>query len=335
MDRPARTPVNLITGFLGSGKTTLLQRLLESPEASRTAVIINEFGDVSLDHLLLQNIDGEVAVLKGGCVCCTVRTDLSAAILSLHDLRDKGKIPDFDRIVIETTGLADPAPIVSTLVLENIIRHHYRLGNIITTVDAVNANRHLSDNPETAKQIALADRILVTKTDIASTKDYPQLVSELQKLNPTANIHNATELPSAHTLLITDVCDPETRLAAVETWQQTSLHTHDHGHNETGHTSDIHSISITLEKPIDWNAFGLWLGFLLHAYGDRLLRLKGILHIEGEPLPVAIHGVQHTIHPPQHLAKWPTDERHSNLVFIYRDMNPALLKKSLETFLSL
>ncbi|PHS04241.1 MAG: hypothetical protein COA78_16865 [Blastopirellula sp.] len=156
-------------------------------------------------------------------------------------------------------------------------------------------------------------------------------MNNLRKLNPAAEIYDAENLPSAHTLLIVDVCDPATRLTAIESWQQVSNHAHKH----PNHAADIQSISIEIEKPLEWNAFGLWLSFLLHKYGDRLLRLKGILHIEGEPLPIAIHWVQHTIHPPQHLAKWPTETRNSKLVFIYRELNPDLLKKSLNVFLSL
>ncbi len=326
-----RTPVNIITGFLGSGKTTLLQRLLESPQAANAAVIINEFGDVSLDHLLLETVDGEISVLKGGCVCCTVRTDLSAAILSLYDKRQSGEIPFFDRVVIETTGLADPAPIVATLMLENIIKHHFRLGNIIATFDALNAKTHLQDNEETLKQLAVADQILITKTDIASPGIFSSLRAELQNLNPAAQIHNAAESPGAHTLLVSDVYDQNTRLGAVENWQSPPAHAHQNG----GHTSSINSLSIEIEQPLDWNAFGLWLGFLLHAHGDRLLRLKGILHLKGEDLPIAIHGVQHTIHPPQHLPGWPDANRTSSLVLIYRDLDPGLIKKSLETFLTL
>ena len=163
-------PVNVITGFLGSGKTTLLNRLLRSPQLARTAVLVNEFGEVGLDHLLLETLDAETVILQSGCVCCTIRGDLADAIRKLFSRRERGLIPRFDRLAIETTGLADPAPIISTLLAEPVIRHHFRLGNVIVTVDAINGPLHLAQNPESVKQVAVADRIVLTKTDLAERR---------------------------------------------------------------------------------------------------------------------------------------------------------------------
>src|SRR5918995_2306751 len=190
-------PVNVVTGFLGSGKTTLLNRLLRSPLLARTAVLVNEFGEIGLDHLLLARLDTETVILQSGCVCCTIRGDLAEAIRALLGRRERGLIPRFDRLAIETTGLADPAPIVATLLAEPVIRHHFRLGNVITTVDAVNGAQHLAENPESAKQVAVADRVVLTKTDLAEETRIAELKAALRRLNPTAPIRDAASDPIA------------------------------------------------------------------------------------------------------------------------------------------
>ena len=202
-------PVNLITGFLGSGKTTLLQRLLRSPQLAKTAVLVNEFGEVGLDHLLLETVDAATVLLQSGCVCCTIRGDLADAMRALHSKRERGLVPRFDRLAIETTGLADPAPIVATLMAEPVIRHHFRLGSIVTTVDAVNGALHLAANPEARKQVAVADRLVVTKTDLAEPGVVRALGAELALINPTAPILDALAGPLApDELLASDVYDP-------------------------------------------------------------------------------------------------------------------------------
>ena len=179
-------PVNLLTGFLGSGKTTLLQRLLDTPAFGDTAVLINEFGEVGLDHHLLKQIDDDIVMLQSGCICCTIRGDLSEAIRDLYSRRTRGEIPAFRRLVIETTGLADPAPILSTITSDPVICHHFRLGNVITTVDAVNGAFHLDRQPESVKQAAIADRMVITKTDLAEPEPLARLRARLRRLNPTA-----------------------------------------------------------------------------------------------------------------------------------------------------
>ena len=192
----ALIPVNVITGFLGSGKTTLLNRLLRSPQLANTAVLVNEFGEVGLDHLLLEAVDAETVILQSGCVCCTIRGDLADAMRGLFSKRERGAIPRFERLAIETTGLADPAPIVSTLLADPVIRHHFRLGNVIATVDAVNGARHLAENPESIKQAAIADRIVVTKTDLAEAAQVEHLTAALRGLNPTAPLLDAADRPA-------------------------------------------------------------------------------------------------------------------------------------------
>jgi len=328
------TPVNLITGFLGSGKTTLLKRLLEDPAMQNAAVIINEFGEIGLDHLLVQQIDGEVVVLQSGCICCSIRTDLRDAIISLHEKSNQGIIPGFDRLVIETTGLSDPAPIVSTLMLDPVIRNQFRLGTIVTTVDAVNANRHLKHNPETAKQIAVADRVLITKTDLVPDTDLAQLRPVLTSLNPTAEVHDSRSVASATDLLTSDLYTRGTKSDEIRMWfrEETKEPDTGHRHGHHHHAEGIHSFTIEVTEPLDWTGFGLWLIMLLHAHGENILRIKGILNIVGQDTPAIVHGVQHTIHPPQHLDAWPSDDHRSRLIFIVRDIDAAIVKKSFLTF---
>jgi G3E family GTPase len=331
-------PVNLITGFLGSGKTTLLNRLLKAPELAKTAVLVNEFGAVGLDHLLLEAVDGETVVLQSGCICCTIRGELAEAIRALLSKRERGLVPRFTRLAIETTGLADPAPIVSTLIAEPVLRHHVRLGSIITTVDAVNGFLHLGDNPESVKQVAVADRIVMTKTDLAGPDAARRLEAELKRLNPTAPILDALEGRWAPAeLMASDVYDPPSQRGEVARWLReeaawSAAQPAPHGHDPNRHGADIRAFCLTFEQPLDWTGFGIWLTMLLHVHGQNVLRVKGILNVAGVPTPVVIHGVQHVVHPPAHLDRWPDDERRSRIVFIVRGLEQGLIERSLAAF---
>jgi G3E family GTPase len=327
---PARalTPVNVLTGFLGSGKTTLLQRLLRSPRLDRTAVLINEFGEVGLDHLLVQRVDEAVVLLESGCICCTIRGDLNGALRGLLDRRDRAEIPAFDRVVIETTGLADPGPILYTLLNEPVLQHHFRLGNVITTVDAVNAELHLSKNPEGIKQVAAADHLLVTKTDLATDEQIAAVRAVLAQVNPSAQVRDAVDEPLDVDGLL-DVRPPKS--AATFVLAGASAMT-DTLNALRRHSQDIASFSLVLDEPLDWTAFGVWLSLLLHRYGDDVLRVKGILSVQGSAAPVFINAVQHVVHPPQHLESWPTEDRRSRIVFITRGVDHARLRRSLEAF---
>ena len=334
-DYQSLIPVNVITGFLGSGKTTLLQRLLASPKLANTAVLINEFGEVSLDHLLLDVVDQETVILESGCVCCTIRGDLAEAIRELHSKRERGIIPRFDRLAIETTGLADPAPIVSTLLAEPVIRNHFRLGNVIVTVDAVNAELHLRNNEESRKQAAIADRLVLTKSDIADAKTLGSAKQALVQLNATApiiDVHEETFDPDD--LMAGDLYNTKAKAAEVARWLERQGHaSHDHTHDvHSHHADDIETFSLIVDEPIDWTAFGIWLTMLLHRHGEQVLRVKGILNVEGQATPVVIHGVQHIMHPPAHLEAWPDEDRRSRIVFILRGLDPAQLKRSLKAF---
>lgn len=326
-----RLPVSLITGFLGSGKTTLLNRLLRHDGMKDSAVIINEYGEVSLDHLLVERVDGEVAVLASGCICCTIRSDLEETLRSLLVKRDRGEIPPFRRILVETTGLADPAPIVQLLLNNPLVSHFLRLDTVVTTVDAVNAPRQLDRQYEAVKQVALADRLLITKSDLV--EDIAALELRLRRLNPGARIESVShgEIDPAQ-LFGAGLIDPELKRIDVERWLNErafaephadaghSHHDHhahhDHGHHD--HDASIASFMLAFDEPLDWMAVTHWLAHLRNARGEDLLRVKGILNLRDEPAPIVIHGVHHVFHPPVALGGWPDSDRRSRIVFITR-----------------
>ena len=339
-------PVNVLTGFLGSGKTTYLQRVLSDPAFADTAVLVNEFGEVGLDHHLLKRVEGDVVLLKSGCICCTVREDLGTAIRDLHGQRGPGAVPAFRRLVIETTGLADPVPILSTVLADPVIRHHYRLGNVVTTVDAVNGAFHLDRQPESVRQAAVADRLILTKTDIADPDAAARLRRRLGALNPAAPIVEAADPagdPAA--AFSSDPYDPATRNAEVRRWLADAAageddRDHHHGHrhgpiDRSRHGDDIGSFCLTFDRPVDWTLFGIWLSMLLHARGEDILRVKGLLDVPGVPAPVVINGVQRVVHPPLHLDAWPDADRRSRIVFITRGIGRAEVEASLAAFLAL
>jgi G3E family GTPase len=320
---PDFTPVNLLTGFLGSGKTTLLQRLLADPALADCAVLINEFGEVGLDHHLLERIDETMVLLQSGCVCCTIRGELSDAIKDLHERRARGEILPFRRLVIESTGLADPFPILSTVHSDPVLRHHFRLGNVVATIDAVNAARQLDAQEECARQIAVADRLILTKTDIAGTDAVERVLERIKAINPAAPLWRSAETPpNAEQLLSEDDAGLSNQ----------SMHPLPHSHHHARTDSDIHAFALVFDAPLDWTLFGIWLTMLLHRHGQRILRVKGILNVEGSDTPVAIHGVQHLVHPPVHMRTWPDVSRQSRLVFIVKGLEQDRIARSLRAF---
>jgi G3E family GTPase len=324
---PDFTPVTLITGFLGSGKTTLLQRLLLDPTLSDTAVLINEFGDIGLDHHLLERIDETMVMLQSGCVCCTIRGELSTAIKDLHSRRERGLLPPFRRLVIESTGLADPFPILSTVRSDPVLRHHFRLGNVITTVDAVNGARQLDAQPESIKQVAVADRLVLTKTDLATAEAADRLTQRLRHINPGAPLWRGAE----------EDLDADALLSADGHSVERSEPRDRHGHTPDDHhrhADDIRTLALSFDEPVDWTRFGIWLTMLLHRHGEQLLRVKGILNVADAETPVAVHAVQHLVHPPRHLNGWPDGDRRSRLVFIARGLDPAVIERSFRAFSS-
>jgi G3E family GTPase len=325
-------PVNLITGFLGSGKTTLLRRLLASPALTGTAVLVNELGEVALDHLLLREVDERTVVLPSGCVCCSIRGDLSAAIRDLLSQRDRGLLPPFDRVAIETTGLADPGPILFTITAEPVIRHHFRLGNIVTTVDGVNGLRTLAHHPESIQQVVVADRLVITKRDLAGADAVQALRHDLRRLNPGAPILDSADPLSPDDLLTRDLHDAPGRLDDARRWGDLTLDPDAARGMARRHLDDIGTVTLTFDEPMDWTAFGIWLSMLLHRYGEQVLRVKGILQVAGAPTPVMVQGVQHLVHPPMHLDCWPTADHRTHLVFIVRGLDRRQLERSLKAF---
>jgi G3E family GTPase len=324
-----RLPVSLITGFLGSGKTTLLNRLLRDEAMKDSAVIINEYGEIALDHLLVERVDGEVAVLASGCICCTIRSDLEATLRDLLARRDRGEVPPFRRILVETTGLADPAPILQLLLNNPLVSHFLRLDTVVTTVDAANAVRQLDHQYEAVKQVALADRLLITKGDLVSS--IATLDARLRRLNPGARIESVMhgEIDPAG-LFGAGLVDPEKKAIDVARWLNEEAFTrsseaahdhHDHAHHDHAHhnhDASITSFMLAFDEPLDWMAVSHWLAYLRGTRGEDLLRVKGILNLVGEPTPVAIHGVHHVFHSPVALSRWPDADRRSRIVFITR-----------------
>lgn len=303
--------------------------MLSEPALANTAVLVNEFGKVGLDHHLLRWANEKTVLLGSGCVCCTTREDLVGTLLELLDEEERGEISALDRVVVETTGLADPAPILFTVFTHPVLQHHYYVDLVISTVDTVNGELHLDLNPESTKQVAAADLIVLTKTDIAEGDTVGALRLRLRHINPSARM---IEVPFGQV-------DPDQLLRPATNWSPTSLRNSENSGVEIGaaplgdarHVSRTYSTSLTFGGPVDWVAFGTWLSMLLYARGKDVLRVKGLLDV-GEVGPVLLNGVQHVIHPPTHLEEWPEEDHRSRLVFITKGIHSEELLASLESF---
>ena len=328
-------PVSIITGFLGSGKTTLLRRLLADPRMGMTAVLVNEFGEVGLDHLLLRKVDEEIVLLNSGCLCCSVRDDLVETLDDLRSKRRAGSIPDFSRVVIETTGLADPAPIIHTLVSDPSLTPEYRLAGMVTTVDASHGAGQLDQFPEAVKQAAMSDRLVITKTDLADAGAVAHLRSRLAALSPGAVTFDATleRGPGPDELFTSGAYTAEGKIADVRRWLNSEADANEpRGHNHEPHRHDdrIGTFCLTADDPLDWTTFTQWLALLLANRGEQLLRIKGLLNVAGCAKPVVIHGVQHVFYPPAELEDWPDSDRRSRIVFITRDLPGGALQRAFQ-----
>lgn len=322
-------PVSVLTGFLGAGKTTLLNRLLKDSALADTAVIINEFGDVAIDHLLVEQASDGVIQLSDGCLCCTVRGELVDTLADLIDRLQTGKIATLKRVVIETTGLADPAPVLLSIMAHPVLMQAYRLDGLITLVDAMNGELTLDVHLEAVKQVAMADRLVLTKTDLVEKETIDRLAARLHSLNPGAEILDITNpRTKAGSLLAAGLYDPATKTADVSRWLgEAAEHEHhhhddhDHHHHHHHHDNRIGSLSLTHDRPLPFSAIETFLDILLSTQGDRLLRLKGVIELAEDPSrPLVVHAVQKMIHPPARLPAWPDDTRGTRLVVIGLDL---------------
>lgn len=360
-----RIPVSVITGFLGAGKSTLLNRLLRHPDMGETAVIVNEFGEIGLDHALIASSKEDTVLLSSGCLCCTVRGDLVNTIRDLAGRRDRGEVKPFKRVVIETTGLADPAPVLHTLMSDPVVAERCRLESVVTLVDAVNGNSTLDHHKEAIKQAAVADRLVLTKVDLAEPQAVQHLRHRLQHLNPGAPIFTAIGGDIAPKQIFNaGLYDPATKSFDVQNWLRAEAydeghhhhhddhHGHHHDHDHHGHAHEhehehehfrnpdgsldvnrhdatIQSFCLTFEQPFDWNTLATWLDLLAAYRGDNLLRVKGLVNVTGVDRPVVIHGVQHLFHPPATIPAWPDADRRSRIVFITRDLDREVIEQTL------
>ena len=322
-------PVTLVTGFLGAGKTTLLNHLLRQPELARTAVLVNEFGEIGLDHELVQAVEGDTVLLSAGCLCCTVRGDLTRA---LEDLAPRAANGEIARVIVETTGLADPAPIIGTLLGVPALLLRYRLDGVITLVDAMHGLAQIAEHKEAAAQIAAADRLVITKSDLA---DPSELIARLATLNPTARIIRADQGKVAPAEILESGLTAENQAAWLGMAEHDAQHHHhDHHHHDVNrHDAHIAAHSFVFDKPLHWQGFGAWLEMLVSTRGEQVLRVKGILDLAGQDRPVVIHGVRQFFHPPELLPSWPEGrKRQSRVVFIVRDLPREALAKGIAAF---
>jgi len=336
-----RLPVFIITGFLGSGKTTLLNQLLQHPSMTNSLVIINEFGEIGIDHLLVSTPSENLLLLNNGCLCCVFKGDLVETFADVYAKRARGDIPAFDQVIVETTGLADPVPVIQTIVTDNVISNHFCLEAVVTLVDGIHGETQLKKNPESVKQVAMADLLLISKTDLVPDTEVYALREKLKYINPTADIL-AVVLGAVDPkeLFHHGVRDSAARAADVERWLGLEAYRHHdtpllqigrphrYGHVVDRHDKHLHTFSLYYETPIRRSALALWLHMLAGFHGRDLLRVKGVLNVDGDP--VVIHVVQTIIHEPVTLSQWPSDDRRSRIVFITRKITKDDIAKTLD-----
>jgi len=339
-------PLTVLTGFLGAGKTTLLNRLLQDEALADTVVIINEFGEIGLDHLLVRAIDDNMVLLQSGCLCCTLRGDLVSALEGLLRDLDNGRLA-FRRVILETTGLADPAPVLQTAMAHPYLVMRFRIDGVITVVDAINGAATLDQNIESLKQVAVADRIVLAKSDLANTPERQHakdaLMARLAALNPAAPVLDAAlgEATAAR-LIECGLYNPEHKIPDVKRWLAEEAyaaaaaqhHEHEHHHDPNRHDERIRAFTLATDTPIPAATFEMFIDLVRSLHGPKLLRLKGIVKIAEEPdRPLVIHGVQHVMHPPVRLEHWPDADERTRLVVITRDLAPETVTRLFDAFL--
>lgn len=361
---PPPTPFTVLTGFLGAGKTTLLNRLLRDPMLSDALILINEFGDVGLDHLFVEKVEGDMLLMSSGCLCCTIRGDLITTLEDALRNRDNGRIKPFTRVIVETTGLADPAPVLHTIMHHPYLMLRFRLQGVVTVVDAINGSATLDAQVEAVKQVAVADRIVLTKADLAQTSEEVSAVAALRQrlraLAPAARIIDVEDA-RADNLLDAGLFGFEGKLPDVERWLNAEAltqigapqpehhgehhhghdhnHKHDHGqhahaHDPNRHDARIRSFCLTSDRFIAPGTFDLFIDMLRNVHGSNMLRVKGLIGLTDDPArPVVIHGVQHVFHPPVRLDAWPDGQFLTRIVFILRDLEPEHVRGLWAAFL--
>ena len=332
MNQINQIPVTVITGFLGSGKTTLLSSILKKKEMQKTAVIINEFGEIGIDHSLIEHTDENIVELQSGCICCTIQGDLNKTLIDLFDKMMNGKVSSFNRILIETTGLANPVPIIHTLMSSIELIRIYSLDGVITVVDSINGEKTLDLHEESLKQLALAEKIILSKTDIVDKDEIKSLVYRIKEINPVSQIifSKFGNIPLEEIFGL-GAYDPYKKSADVKNWLAAEKYKdkkHHHHHDVNRHNENIRAFSMMSENPVNMIAFSFFRDMITAALGANLLRMKGIVNIAGEERPAVIHGVQHIFHPVQWLETWPDNDRRTKLVFITQNIK----KEQIEDF---
>ena len=321
--------ITIVTGFLGSGKTTLLRQAVAHSSAEGVAVLVNELGKVGLDHELVRQVNEETRIVQGGCVCCSVREDLVRALRTLVDDVERGSIPPVRHVILETTGLADPAPIHFTLTSDPVLHPRFALPRVVTTVSAIHGREQIARHVEARKQVAAADDIVITKADLASAEDVENITSDLRSMNPAARVFVACHgrLTDGHDLWGTAAESPIGRLtSSVERTLQLTV-------PARRKSSRTHALTITFLEPLGWVAFGIWLSMLVYARGEDVLRIKGFLNVGSHyPGPLLVNGVQHIIHAPEHLSRWPEGDNKSRIVFITKGITPQQIVSSFRGF---
>jgi G3E family GTPase len=325
------TPVTVLTGFLGSGKSTLLNRMVREPRFADTAIVVNEWGEMPIDHALVRESNENIVLLAGGCICCRVAGDLVGRLRELHFQRASGLVPRFRRVVIETTGLADPAPLLATLIEMPVVAARYALAGVIATVDAEHGARALDAHPEAVKQVAMADRLVLTKVDRVPAAGVAALEARLRALNPAAPILRSRNGDADPARLFDAGLYRLDAPPDAAGWLNAGAYRSFAAPGN--HDARIASFAWTLDAPVDAEDFGAALETLVELQGERILRMKGLVQVAGREGPMAVHAVQHTLYPPAWLDRWPDADRRTRLVFIGLALEEASVAQILNSFL--
>ena len=334
MQYEEKLPLHVLSGFLGSGKTTLLKGWLAQQNLNEIALLVNEFGEVGIDHYLLSEVAPETVLLPSGCVCCQIRGELKTALLDLYERRARGRLPPFNQVILETTGLADPASILSTLLHDPQLQHHFSQGTLVTLVDAEHARSQAETQPEWLAQVTAADKLLLSKCDRTTREEAVMLRQWLQQLNPLAELSDTRQaLNDFHRLFQLQVMrgSREQRFRWLGDCGHDDFVRHPVAHS-TLHPA-TQTCVVTLQQSVNWLSFAIWLSMLLHCHGGSILRMKGILRVSESRSPIVIHGVQHTLHPPVHLRDWPGELEDSTLVFILRGLEADRLQSAFSRYM--